>query len=238
MKKIISLVSGLLCFACLLFAQPPAFDKGEAFVFDPLDYPGKAKDNFEFINKSTQSNFGLTLYGYKSKKHSWEVVGTSLLRKSGDSDNVKTTKKAKEYTAFAVKNNRRIPVKYIVTKYRDDLIMTVVDDVSVDVSDLPVVDINAIPGKFKDNVMITDHGAVEDKEVFQFFGSNDLDGNYELVLITEINHPGDTDKEDFSLTGQKISSYRYYKIAAVSGKTYNFNFSKRKDDLIVDIVIK
>ncbi len=236
MNKILSMVFCFFCTACLLFAQPPVFDKGDAFVFDPLDYPGKAKDNFEFINKSSQANFGLTLYGYKNKNHSWEVIGSSLLRKSGDSDNVKTTKKAKEYTAFAIKNNRKIPVKYVVTKYRNDFIMTVIDDIQVDISNFPVVDIGSIPGKFKDNVVITDHGSVEDKEVFQFYGSDSPEGEYELVLITEVNHSGDSDKEDFSLTGKKISSYRYYKIAAVSGKNYNFNFSKRKDDLIVDIV--
>lgn len=99
----------------------------QAFAFDSLNVPGAFKDNIRFHNKSMDSGLSFDLYARMSLDAPWEKVGSAFLKGFGDADTVDSSFPIPiaSYRYFAVIAQNGKPYRYLVSKERNDLYISV-----------------------------------------------------------------------------------------------------------------
>ena len=122
------LTAGVL--AALFFSLPvsaqslPRIDRANAYVFDALIIPGRARDNIKIVNNTADENFTVCVYVY-ANIYAWVPAGNVLVKKTNGTFEVDTDIKLKDYQYFAVEAMNGKRYEYNVTKKSDDLYITV-----------------------------------------------------------------------------------------------------------------
>lgn len=125
-KRIIAGIVFVLLFALPSVAQElPEIDKPNAFVFDALAVPGRAKDYIKIKNSSGDANFNVCVYVYDKIYSQWLPAGSVLIKKPDDTFEIDSNVPIKKYQFFAVESMNGKKYQYGISKKNDDLYITV-----------------------------------------------------------------------------------------------------------------
>ena len=251
MKKLFTLlVAVFISVAAFAADNLPAFtDADNAYVFDAKKLKEDYGDNCKIVNLSFEENLSFDVYVMKSNKKQWLLAGSATVSGCMDSCTLESKYDGNfddyRYFALVPKQDR----DYIVEFTYDSIFMYAFSkeacvfliDVKVDTpekvrNNSTIIDVNAVSGKFKDNIKLINKSSDSNMD-FLIFGFNDPNATkWDTVGKSDLKGYDDSDNIDSPINDSSNSKkYAYYAVYALNGKKYDVNPSKAHNDLYIEI---
>lgn len=237
MKKLIALLAAFLAFAGSIFAETPAFDKGNAYILDAESIPGTMKDHVKVVNVSSVNNFGITIYAYHENR-GWIVFGEGRLYGLGDKQTIKSVDryniKLSSFRYLAIATNPDHQFKYSFVKDKNDLHIWFYDEKEINESHFKVFDTSLLP-KYTDNFKLVGGASMKIAASFKIYAYNDESEENKANTIATLKGAKDSDVYSQTNTGKKFSEYRYIKIVSREERDFKYTVNVNHNDLIITV---
>ena len=251
MKKLITLlVAVFISVAAFAADNLPAFTEADnAYVFDAKKLKEDYGDNCKIVNLSFGENLKFDVYVMKSNKKQWLLAGSATLNGCMDSVAVESEYDGKwdnyRYFALVPKDDNKYIVDFTYDSIflyafsREACVFTV--DIEGDTpekvrNNSTIIDVNAVKGKFKDNIKLINKSSDSNMD-FLIFGFDDPNATkWNTVGKSDLKGYDDSDNIDTPINDSSNSKkYAYYAVYALNGKKYDVNPSKAHNDLYIEI---
>ncbi len=249
MKKIITLiVTAFVTVAAFAQSLPEFTDADNAYVFDAKALKEDYDDYCKVVNLSFEENLSFDIYVMKSNKKEWVMAGSATVNGILDTCTLESELDGKfgryRYFALVPQDGREYKVTftydeidmYVVEHYYAVFLVDVVEDTPAEIREnSTIIDVNSIPGKFKDNIKFESKSSETELE-FLVFGFDEADATkWEACGTSHLKEFDDTDGLETILHEQDVKKYNYYAVYCKNGKKYEVNASKSRNDLIIQI---
>ena len=250
MKKIVTLLFTVLITAAAFAQNLPEFTEADnAYVFDAKKLKEDFGDGCKIVNLSYEENLSFDVYIMKSNKKNWILAGSGTVSGILDSCFIDSEYNGdfEKYRYFAIVP--KVKKDYSINFTWDNTFMYAFNkEVCVFLVNIPsetpakyrnnssIVDVNSVPGKFKDNVKLINKSKDSNMD-FLIFGFDDPESkSWDAVGKSDLKG---YDDEDFIETAINDSSntkkYAYYAVYALNGKKYELKASKAHNDLYIEV---
>jgi len=215
----------------------PSFPSQNAFVFDEKMYPGNMEDRVIFINYTSDSFVEFKISGYHKRGTEWQDFARVTIKKFAESNDASTVSRLDlddcRYVAIESTNGKSY--KYQIQKIHNDLRVTVLDDVPVDMSKAFQVNSNMLNSRFTDNLKLKGLPSLQGPCVFDVYGSR-IPGEQPVhVASSALKGPGDGDTTTRSFDGRRISEYPIITLVCRQNFSLNYHPVIDSHDLIISV---
>lgn len=236
-KSVLIALACAFCYAQSAVAQnsAPAFEDENAIVIDIQSVRGRAKDEIRVINATHEADIDAEIYVYEKRNGRWRNYGTASLSGINDTDRVTSLYSGNlgRFSHIAVLTTAQEPVKVAVKKAHNDIYIYLFSDFSLNTDGLSIIDSKSVRGSFRDNIKVRNFSDTLENISFTVFARKTEADPWILAGTVYLKGKGDTDTLETPLS--KISSYRYFTLAAEDGATFTLDAEKMNNDLYIYI---
>ena len=231
MKKIFFLFMVLGSFVSIFADEFPLCEKPNSVVLKTENLEKKFEDNIVVQNFTEEKDLKFFLYDFDDEKKEWSFLGFVNLKDYSDSCKIEPLKNVKKIKYLALSSEKANNFEFKISAMHNDLYISVLKEKKFEnLENVTVIEPNCVKGRFTDNIRFENYS--EDFNIyFYVFACNDLQDEKKYLGIVNLKNFNDSDFLESPV--KNLSKFNYYFVQSKNGKKYNFEISKKHNDLYI-----